>query len=152
MKLKSIVTGSSGNTYLLTNGSETLVIDAGMPFLEVKKALNFNIRSIRGAVVSHIHGDHNKYSHEYESAGIPVFRPYMTESLRMNAGMGGFTVRSFGVIHNVPCCGFLIEHPDMGKLLYATDTEYVPYRFKDLSTMLSEANYSEEYVNRNEAK
>ena len=41
----------------------------------------------------------------------------------MNAGMGGFTVRSFGVIHNVPCCGFLIEHPDMGKLLYVTDTE-----------------------------
>jgi phosphoribosyl 1,2-cyclic phosphodiesterase len=37
-------------------------------------------------------------------------------------------------------------------MLYATDTEYVKYTFKGLTAALIEANYSEEYVNRDEAK
>lgn len=37
-------------------------------------------------------------------------------------------------------------------MLYVTDTSYVPYRFKNLNTMLLEANWGEEYINRDEAK
>lgn len=67
--------------------------------------------------------------------------------------MGGFYIRSFDGIHNVPCVGYLIYTPDYKvKMLYATDTEYIRYTFKDLDAMLLEANYGEEYVNRDEAK
>ena len=152
MRLITCGTGSTGNTYLLTNGQETLVIDAGIPFLEVKKALNFNIRSIKGVLVSHSHGDHHKAVPEYEAAGIPVYRPYMAESLRQAYRIGNFTVNSFPVVHNVPCVGYLITHPEIGKLLYATDTEYIRYRFKGLRTVLIEANWSEKYVNKDEPK
>ena len=58
--LQVVGTGSNGNTYLLTCDGETLVIDCGIKFLETKKMLNFNIRGIVGAVVSHVHGDHSK--------------------------------------------------------------------------------------------
>lgn len=152
MKLIVVGSGSAGNTYLLTNGVETLVIDCGVPMLEAKKALDFQILSIVGAVVSHVHHDHNGRSHEYEAAGMRVWRPYEAESLRQDARFGNFRVRSFEAIHDVPCVGYLIEHPEMGKLLYATDTEYVKYRFRGLTAMLIETNYDERYINRDEAK
>lgn len=152
MKLIVVGSSSAGNTYLLTNGKETLVIDCGVPMLEAKKALDFQILSIVGAVVSHKHNDHNGRSHEYEAAGMRVWRPYEMESPRQDARFGNFRVRSFEAIHDVPCVGYLIEHPEMGRLLYATDTEYVKYRFRGLTAMLIEANYDERYINRDEAK
>lgn len=54
--LTVVGTGSSGNSYLLTCGNETLILDAGRPFKEVKIALGFNIRQIVGVVVTHEHG------------------------------------------------------------------------------------------------
>lgn len=56
MKLICCGTGSSGNSYLITNGTETLVLDAGIPFKEVKIALGFNVRQIVGVLVTHEHG------------------------------------------------------------------------------------------------
>lgn len=55
-KLETIATGSSGNCYLLRTKKEVLVLDAGIPFREVKIALGFNIRQISGVVVTHEHG------------------------------------------------------------------------------------------------
>ena len=153
MKLMVIGSGSSGNGYLLTDGIETLVIECGKRLLDVKKALNFQIREIVGAIDTHTHGDHHKYASEYELAGISVWTPWKDSNVRQIKRFGGFTVKSFECIHDVPCVGYLIEHHDSGlKMLYATDTEYVKYTFKGLTAMLIEANYSEEYVNRDEAK
>ena len=42
MKLRILGSSSSGNCYLLEDESECLVIEAGLPFKEVKKALDFN--------------------------------------------------------------------------------------------------------------
>jgi ribonuclease BN (tRNA processing enzyme) len=152
MKLIVVGTGSSGNTYLLTNGEETLVLDCGCRFLEVKKAMDFNIRGIVGAVVTHRHGDHHAFAHEYEDAGIPVWKPYEMENLRQSTQFGGFRIQSFEAIHSVPTVGYLIGHKDIGKMLYATDTAYLKYCFGNLSVILIEANYSEAYVNRDEPK
>ena len=43
MELKVLGSSSSGNCYILDNGSEALIIEAGIRFMEVKKALDFNI-------------------------------------------------------------------------------------------------------------
>ena len=151
--IKVVGTGSSGNSYLLTCGNETLIIECGKRFKDVKISLNFNLRDIVGAITTHCHGDHYKYASEYELTGIPVWTPWKDNNLRQVRRFGGFKVSSFECIHDVPCVGYLIEHPDSGlKMLYATDTEYVRYTFKGLTTILLEANYSEEYVNRDEAK
>ena len=153
MKLMVIGSGSSGNGYLLTDGTETLVIESGKRLLDVKKALNFQIRGIVGVIDTHTHGDHHKYASEYELAGIPVWTPWKDDNLRQVKMFGGFTVKSFECIHDVPCVGYLIEHHDSGlKMLYATDTEYVKYTFKGLTAMLIEMNHSTEYIDRNAAK
>lgn len=152
MKLKVLGSGSTGNCYILENEQEALIIDAGIRFFEVKKALRFQVRKIVGVIVTHKHGDHAAFVHEYMEAGIPVFRPYEAESLRQNIRYGGFRIQSWEAVHDVPCVGYLIDHDDFGRMLYVTDTEYVKYRFKGITQFLIEANYSEELVDREQAK
>lgn len=65
---------------------------------------------------------------------------------------GHFKVTCFPLVHNVPCRGFLIEHEELGKMVYITDTEYCQYTFEGLSTILVEANYDTTHLNRKDAK
>lgn len=67
--------------------------------------------------------------------------------------IGNFTIQPFELVHSVPCLGFYIKHVDMGKLLFVTDTEYVPQSFKSLGInhLFIEANYSKELLNRSKA-
>ena len=56
---------------------------------------------------------------------------------------------------NTPNFGFLIDFPDdAGRLLYATDFEYLPYTFKSLKInyFLLECNHQADLVDRSEAK
>ena len=56
---------------------------------------------------------------------------------------------------NTPNFGFLIDLPDdAGRLLYATDFEYLPYTFKSLKInfFLLECNHQADLVDRSEAK
>jgi hypothetical protein len=46
MELRVLGSNSSGNGYILTNGVETLILECGIKFSEVKKSLNFNISTI----------------------------------------------------------------------------------------------------------
>ena len=149
MKLKCLGSGSSGNCYLLEDNKEALIIEAGISFREVKRALDFNIFKIVGVVVSHSHGDHARRCYEYENVGIPVFKPYESVTGRQLCTFGNFVIHSFSLIHDVPCCGFLINHPDMGYFLYASDTEYIKYRFAGSiapNYILVEANYSADLI------
>lgn len=151
MTLKCLGSGSSGNCYILENDNEALIIEAGVSFLEVKKALDFNIRKIVGVVVSHSHGDHSKFIGEYGKAGIPVFKPYNEEiASPLSVKYGGFGVKAFRLVHDVPCYGFYIQHSEIGRLVYASDTEYIKYRFQNLNHILVECNYSKELID-NEA-
>ena len=150
MKLKVLGSGSSGNCYILENRTEALIIEAGISFQEVKIALDFDISKIVGVIVSHEHSDHSKAVKEYEEAGIPAFRPYRSEMERQVRVFGGFVIKSFQLVHDVPCFGFVISHLECGKLVYISDTEYVKYRFKNLNHILVEANYSKDLLSKSE--
>lgn len=152
MKLKVLGSGSSGNCYILENDNEALIIEAGLPFMEVKKALNFNVMKIVGVIASHIHSDHAKYIDQYRKAGIKCFIPYEMDNhiLRECNFMGKFKIKDFPLVHDVSCYGFYITHPEMGSLVYASDTEYIKYRFKGLNHILCEANYDMQFVDCDE--
>lgn len=45
-----------------------------------------------------------------------------------------------------PCYGFYVRHPDIGSLVYITDTECVRWRFSEVNHILVEANYSKDLV------
>lgn len=141
MNLKCLSTGSKGNCYLLSSGTETLIIEAGIPYKRILKGLDFNLMDVAGVVVSHSHSDHSKSAEDFKRAGIPVFDSYDSEVEKKVRTYGKFVIHSFKLEHDVPCMGFYILHPDMGSLVYLTDTEYCKYRFPNVNHILIEANY-----------
>ena len=158
--LKILASGSAGNCYLLESDTECLVLECGIPFKGVKKTLDFNVGKIVGVLVTHEHLDHAKYAKEYIKAGIPVGMSQGTanalhlDSMIIRSGywykFGGFNVTVFRTEHDcAEPIGFLIEHSEMGKLLFITDSSFVRLNFKKLAInhILIEANYSEAIIN-----
>lgn len=170
MKLKVLGSSSKGNCYLLQNENETLIIEAGIPFKDIKIALDFNLKNIVGCLITHEHRDHSKAVKDIMKSGINVWMsegtmlalndkksndfhrfPLLCEAFAQFK-LGGFTIMPFDVHHDVAePLGFLINHKDMGTLLFATDTCYLEYRFKELTNILIECNYSEKILLKNMA-
>lgn len=152
MMIRCVGSGSSGNSYaLIDNDNKILLLDLGLPAKEIKRAIDFRISDVVGAVVTHHHKDHSLAVADFEKMGIPVWQPYLDENKMQRRYFGGFMVRSFDVPHdNEPCVGYLIECPNHDRLLYATDCEYIRYSFKkmNLSHILIECNYQQELVDR----
>lgn len=161
MKLKCISTGSTGNCYTLTsNSGETLILDCGIPIKEIKKGLDWNIKDVVGVLCTHQHLDHSKSVKDFEAMGIPVFAPYI--SLKpMIIGDYRLKVQTFDLTtvdgrwthtnadgSECPCYGFLIAHPEMGRMLYITDTELIKRRFKDINHILLGVNYDKDLVDK----
>ena len=68
-----------------------------------------------------------------------------------NINIGNFIILPFETQHDaVEPLGFLIQHKITGeKLLYATDTYYIKYKFKELNYIMIECNYIKEIARRN---
>lgn len=164
MKLKCIVTGSSGNCYLLTSESgETLILDCGMPVKAIKEALNWNIMGIQGAVCTHCHRDHSLSLAELRNIGIDVFHPSVDQNVGV-VNFGSFRVQSFDLTtldgrwthtnadgSECPCCGFLITHKEMGRMLYITDTNLIKWRFKSINHILLGVNYDKDLIDNEDS-
>ena len=146
MKLKVLGSGSKANSYILENDKEALVIEAGVPFKSVLQAINFDFDKIVGFLVSHEHKDHSKYMNEYIKHGVKHFKINLGEGLCL--GPESFAIEPFKLHHNVECHGFHIRHKDVGNLVFATDTRYIEYRFKNINHWLIECNYSKEILDK----
>lgn len=170
MKLRILASGSAGNCCVLDNGKDALVIEAGVKMQEVKQALDFDISRVNGCIVSHEHLDHSGYMNDFLKARIPVYasagtieavkgkmkiNDYSLSMLRTLAkgkshAIGSFKVIPFDVQHDcADPLGFLIQHPDMGVALFATDTYYLKYRFQGLNQILIECNYRDDILTEN---
>lgn len=164
MKLKILGSGSTGNCYILENENEALVIECGVKFSDVKKALKFNLRKVTAALVSHSHNDHAGYIKDFVKSGITVLAPVevfeakginsqasFIRSLEPNKAykVGNFKIIPFELSHDVRCFGYLISHEETGTILFATDTYKIPYEFAGINNILIEANYCEDIVYQN---
>lgn len=160
MFVRCIGTGSSGNSYALyDNDGKILLLDLGLARKEILKGIDFNVSDVAGAVVSHEHGDHAKAVKDFENMGIPIFAPYRSldpmsfkDSSQVKVQAFDLTDKNGKFMHTnndgseCPCFGFLIEHEDMGKLLYITDTELVKWRFSGINHILISCNYQKKYI------
>lgn len=160
MRLNVLGSDSNGNCYVLQNDKEALIIEAGVRFSEVKKALKWQLSKVVGAVITHEHNDHAKYVRDFVSNGITVLAlPYVFKAKGIDSLsfrkeiepmhgyiVGGFKVFAIPVCHDVPCVGFIIEHEDMGRMLFVTDTMMLEYRVPGLNHILLEANYAEDIL------
>lgn len=164
MTLKVLGSESSGNCYLLESFFEILIIEAGISFHEVKKALNYDLRKVTACLITHSHGDHCKYAADYIKAGIDIYTSAETIQAAGLSGhrvhpiqantmikIGEFKIIPFPVPHGVPTLGFLISHPFSGSILFVTDAACIPNKFNNLSHILIEANYHDEILTSDRA-
>lgn len=158
MKLTVINSNSDGNCYILENDQEALIIECGVNFDKIKKALGFNLRKVAGCIVSHEHLDHCISLNHILNAGISVYASKGTHQQRctenhhrshfLSSGqqkpIGNFQVKAFDIKHDAAePLGFIIHHNDCGNVLFLTDSYYSEYLFPGLNNIIVEANYCE---------
>lgn len=169
MKLHILGSNSLGNCYVLEAVSGSLIIEAGVRFLEVKKALRFKINGIVGAIISHHHNDHAKYIGELAASGVLVLA--LSETLEAKQLLGAPFTRAIEPLHGIKigdfkimpialnhsnndgtrcgCLGYVIDHPESGRILFVTDTMTLDVVVPRMNHIMIEANYADDILTRN---
>lgn len=152
MEFKVIGSSSAGNCYILSDGEDRIMIEAGLPWKRVQQALNFDTQGIRFCLCSHLHQDHSRYVDVIMSAGIDVYAPpagFMHHRFhpldKYTFVVDDWRFRAFPVRHDIECYGFLIAKGSE-RILYLTDCLYSPFRFADLTMILIGVNYSKDTI------
>ena len=131
-----------------------------MRLSDIKNDLNYDMSKICGCVITHEHKDHSRYINEYLKNGIRCYlskgtkealninSPYLQEIYPGNIfKVGEYKVLPFDTKHDCKePVGHLINHRDFGNLIFATDTYYLPNRFRNLNNIMIECNYSKELL------
>lgn len=157
MFVRCIGSGSSGNCHaLIDSDGKILLLDIGLPKNDILKAIDFKISDIIGIVVTHSHLDHSRSISDFERYGIPVFKPYEDKKPMSLCGfkiaatpmtdLQGNWMHTNADGSECPCYGFLIEHHEMGRMLYITDTELIKWRFKCIKHILLGVNYDKNLI------
>lgn len=113
-------------------------------------------------MVSHLHKDHSKSIKEVLKAGIDTYatketfegfkhhRCHPIEPLK-TFEVGSYKILPFTTEHDCDgAVGFLIQSKVTNeKLLFATDTYFLQYKFKNLTHIMIECNYVSEILKKN---
>lgn len=161
--VKVLASSSGGNCYHISDGSTPLLIDCGLRYQRIQQGIGFGISRLGGCLVTHEHKDHSRSVQQLMKAGIDCYMTAGTAEMlkvrghrlhivkaRVQFRIGAWTILPFETQHDArEPIGFLLGNEAGDKLLYATDTYYLRYRFKGLTHLMIECNYSSELLRRN---
>ena len=165
MDIKVLASGSSGNCYYISDGDSPLLIECGLPWKQIQQGIGFRTSELAGCLVSHEHKDHSKAVRDVMKAGIDCYMSAGTaEALGISGHrlhiikakqqfrIGTWTILPFETQHDAAePLGFLLANQDEDKLLYATDTYYLKYKFQGLRHIMIECNYALDILQKNVA-
>ena len=164
MDVKVIASGSRGNCYRISDGVTPVLLECGLPIKQIRQGLGFGLTEVAACLVTHEHQDHAKAVADVLRAGVEVYTsPGTIEALglenhRLRAvkskdtfRVGTWTIRAFETQHDAQePLGFLLKSNVTGeRLLYATDTYYIRYRFPRLNYIMVECNYAMDILEEN---
>lgn len=163
MNITSYHSGSRGNLYKLEAGGSALLLECGVSIKRIKEALGFRLHEVEGCLVSHAHMDHSRAVRDLLRAGVDVYtsedvieahgltghRVHAIEPLRQFQ-VGDWKIKPFPLVHDVPNMGFLIVHGE-ARVIFATDTHFIPHRFRGLTHIMLEAGYDPDILRENVA-
>ncbi len=161
MNIDIYASGSTGNCYRVADGRTTLLIECGLPIQKIKEATGFRLSAVDGCLLSHGHQDHAHSAKEIMAHGIDLWTSggtaaelglvgyrLKTVAAGQQFSIGTFRVVAFDTIHDTTePLGFLIYSTvTREKLLFVTDSAYLPHRFGACDFLMVECNYITEYV------
>lgn len=161
MTFTPLASSSHGNAYVVSDGATSILLECGLSFKKLQKALGFDVGGIAACLISHEHKDHAGCYMELIKSGIPVFASEGTVEVldcdliqtmeeRQEVHIGTLDVLPFATFHDAAePFGFLIRSRiDGEKMLFATDTVNLAYRFPGVNIVALEANYDDEILAR----
>ena len=107
--------------------------------------------AVLSATVSHSDHANKDTIRKVVQYGIPIYSCEETREIDKRiinikkgrkTSIGGFKIQPILLFHNCMNFGYVIEHEEIGKLVFCTDTCRIPYRFKNVNHFMVEANYS----------
>lgn len=161
MEIRAFGSGSSGNSYYVSDGITNLLLDCGLPFNIIQDHMDYTVSKLDGVLITHEHGDHIKAAKQLSRRGITL---YATQGTYDAIGLSGhrctaitplktFTVGSFDIVpfsveHDAadPVGYYLHTRADDETLLYITDAFYTRHRFENVNYLMLEVNYDEETI------
>jgi phosphoribosyl 1,2-cyclic phosphodiesterase len=158
MRINIISSGSKGNAYIIEKNNTALLVECGVKFGEIQKAVGFDLLRIKACLVSHEHGDHSKAWKQVVGAGIPMYASAGTyDALKVGledrqkalyhahrSNYTGFTIRSFKANHDAKePLNFIIN-----RVLFITDNYKLQFNLSafKFTCIMIEANYCEELI------
>lgn len=175
VKFLCLGSGSSGNSYFLTTGTTSILVDAGLSMRALKKALQsngFDLASVKAVFITHDHADHIKsVGNLANDMNIPI---YATHKVHMGINrnycvtsklteknqriiekevpvtFGEFIIKPFEVEHDSSdCVGYQINVEDITFCLI-TDagkvTPIVQENVRAANYLVLESNHDEEML------
>jgi phosphoribosyl 1,2-cyclic phosphodiesterase len=163
IEIKALASSSAGNCYRVTDGVTPILLECGIRYKEIQRGFDFKMSEVGACLVTHEHNDHVKSINDVLKAGIDVYASRGTfETLgithhrikpvraKEQFQIGTWTILPFDVQHDVSePLGFLLVNQLGEKLLFATDTYYIKYRFSGITHIMVECNYSMDILNEN---
>lgn len=165
-----LASSSKGNCYRIDDGSTPILLECGISINEILRKTNAmgGVSSLAGCLVSHGHKDHAKAVKDLMKFGIDIYLSQGTADeisgldpwrhrlhiikARQQFQFGTWTILPFETQHDAAePLGFLMVNQGGDKLLYATDTYYIRYRFAGLTHVMIECNYSLDILRANVA-
>ena len=161
MNIKVLASSSSGNCYRISDGYTTLLLECGISFKKIREGLGFRLSEVDGCLISHEHKDHSKAAEDIARAGIDI---YLSKGTKEAIGLDGhrikvvkaldqfrigtFTILPFDTQHDAAePLGYLVySNKTKEKLLFATDTYYIRYKFQGLTHIMVECNYASDIL------
>lgn len=160
MIIRTLASGSSGNSYIVSDGNTTLLLEAGLPVH--KLCAMTDLSAVDAVLISHEHMDHARAAAELASRYcIPVIGTKGTmQALRISSVYSApikpseefrsksFVCKAFDVPHDAAePVGYILRGASGEKLLFITDAFYVPIKAPaELTHLMVECNYSMELL------
>lgn len=178
MTFTQLFSNSDGNAYIVTaNNGKRLLIECGVSWPRLQKALGYDLDGIVACILSHSHKDHSKAVKDVLRAGIDVYASQgtfdalgLTNERRANVvankqvvrDLGPFEVFPFDTEHDAPePLGFVVREksgaytyaivrmPLDEHLLFVTDTFHIKQKFKiPFNIIAIECSYNGEYLKK----
>ena len=168
-RIYPLFSSSSGKCTYIGNRDAGILIDDGVSFARLKKALELNglsLSSVKAAFITHEHSDHIKgLDMLTKKTSIPIFAQEITMEYLLGKNMlhgeyhvigeveevCGYRVEPFATSHDTPqSCGYKITLPDGKTAAVCTDLGYVSdtveNALRGTDCVLLESNYDIEML------
>ena len=163
IEVKCLASGSAGNSYAVDDGETVLLLEAGLPARRMLSGYLNLLPRVAGCLITHEHGDHAKGAGELAERGTDLYmtsgtfreiegrfgkmdHPYWVHLVKTGEQfhLASWIFLPFETRHDAaePCGYLLYSRAAREKLLFATDTYYIPNTFRGLNIVMVECNYS----------